>query len=136
MQFNSICPYQMLPLRTRVDLGAMTVMGTPHSPKFQHYWSLTITMFCVIFRLLVVGVITLCREADLSNKIITIRKEYLKSLHFKQIISTKNIYFKLRLFTKRLLFAILDNSVNYQSSYLWDFESDHCNYCKKRISLH
>ena len=44
----------MLPQWTRVDLGAMTMRGTSHSPKFQHFWSLTI----VIFRTIVSGRLT------------------------------------------------------------------------------
>ena len=39
-------------LRIRVDQGAM---GAPHSPKFQRYWNLTIRLFSVISRTLVVG---------------------------------------------------------------------------------
>ena len=34
--------------------------GTPHSAKLQHYWNLTIRLFGVIFRTLVVGVLPLC----------------------------------------------------------------------------
>ena len=37
--------------------------GTPHSPKLQHCWNLTIRLFNVISRTLVVGVLPLCREA-------------------------------------------------------------------------
>ena len=40
----------MLPLWDRVDLGAMPSKSTPHSPKLQHYWSLTIRLFSVISR--------------------------------------------------------------------------------------
>ena len=29
--------------------------GTPHSPKLQHYWNLTIRLFGVIFRILIGG---------------------------------------------------------------------------------
>ena len=32
-----IGPYQVLPLRTRVDLGVMAIKGTPPSPNLQHY---------------------------------------------------------------------------------------------------
>ena len=39
-------PYQLLPLKARVDLGAMAIKGNPHSPK--PYWNLTIRLFCVI----------------------------------------------------------------------------------------
>ena len=35
-------PDQVLPLQARVDLGAMVMWGTVHSPKLQHYWSLAI----------------------------------------------------------------------------------------------
>ena len=39
-------------------------MGTPHSPKLQHYWNVTIKLFSVIFRTLVGGgVLPLSREA-------------------------------------------------------------------------
>ena len=37
--------------------------GTLHSPKFHYYWSLTIKLFSVIFRPLVGGVSSLCRDA-------------------------------------------------------------------------
>ena len=43
----------MLPLRARVDLGAMAMRGTPHAPKLQHCWNLTIRLFSVISRTLV-----------------------------------------------------------------------------------
>ena len=45
----------MLLLRVRVD--------TPHSPKLQHYWSLTIRLFSVISRTIVGGILLLCRDA-------------------------------------------------------------------------
>ena len=38
-------------------------MGTPHSPKLQHYWSLTIRLLRVISRTLIGGVLLLCRDA-------------------------------------------------------------------------
>ncbi len=53
----------MLPPRARVDLGAMAIRGTLHSPKLQNYWNLTIRLFSVISRTLVGGVLPLCREA-------------------------------------------------------------------------
>ena len=37
--------------------------GTPHSPKPQYYWSPTIRLFSVISRILVRGVLPLCRDA-------------------------------------------------------------------------
>ena len=39
--------------------------GTPHSPKLQHYWNLTIRLFSVISRTLIEegGVLLLCRDA-------------------------------------------------------------------------
>ena len=37
--------------------------GTPHSPKLQQCWNLTIKLFSVIFRTLVGGGLPLCREA-------------------------------------------------------------------------
>ena len=40
----------MLPLRARVDLGALAVKGFPHSPKLQYCWNLTIRLFSVINR--------------------------------------------------------------------------------------
>ena len=47
-------------------------MGTLHSPKLQHYWSLTIRLFCIISRTLVdyrnvVGVF--CSPSWLGNRI-------------------------------------------------------------------
>ena len=54
--FNpQIGPYQVPPLRSMVDLGAMAIKGTPHSPKLQHHWKLTIRLFSVISRTLVGG---------------------------------------------------------------------------------
>ena len=38
-------------------------MGTPHSPKLQHYWNFTIRLFSVISRTLFGRVLPLCREA-------------------------------------------------------------------------
>ena len=38
--------------------------GTSHSPKFQHYSSFAIRLFCVIFKTLAVGVLLLCRVED------------------------------------------------------------------------
>ena len=57
-----IGPDQVLSLRTRVDLGAMAIKGTLHSPKLQHYWRLTIRLFSVICRTLVGGVLLFYRE--------------------------------------------------------------------------
>ena len=37
--------------------------GILHSPKFQHYWSLTIRLFSVIYRTLVGRILHLCRDA-------------------------------------------------------------------------
>ena len=37
----------MLPLQARVDLGVMAIHSPLHSPKLQHYWSLTIRLFNV-----------------------------------------------------------------------------------------
>ena len=45
----------MLPLRARVDLGAMAMKGYSASPKLQHCWNLTIRLFSVICRTLVSG---------------------------------------------------------------------------------
>ena len=45
--------YQVLPLRVRLNLGAMVMKGCPHSPKPQHHWNLTIRLFSVISRTLV-----------------------------------------------------------------------------------
>ena len=53
----------MLPLRARGDLGAMAMKGTPHSPKLQRHWDLTIRLFSVISWTLVDGVLPLCRGA-------------------------------------------------------------------------
>ena len=52
--FNPLIgPYQVLPFRARVDLGAMAMKGAPHSPKLQHHWNLTIRLFSVISRTLI-----------------------------------------------------------------------------------
>ena len=57
----------MLPHRAWVDMGAMAMKGAPYSPKLQHYLSLTIRLFSVISRTLIVcvggGVLTHCRGA-------------------------------------------------------------------------
>ena len=45
-----IRPYQVLPLRTRVDLGVMVKRGTSQSSKLQYDRSLTIRLFSVISR--------------------------------------------------------------------------------------
>ena len=58
-----IRPYQVLPFRARVDLRAMAMKGTRHSPNFQHYWNLTIRLFRVIFWTLVGRVLPHCWDA-------------------------------------------------------------------------
>ena len=57
-----IGPYQVLPLRARVDLKRWQWRGTPHSPKLLHCWNLTIRLFCIISRTLVWGVLPLCKK--------------------------------------------------------------------------
>ena len=52
----------MIPLRAWVNTGAMTVKSTSHSPKLQHYWSLTIRYFSVISRTMVRGVLPQCKD--------------------------------------------------------------------------
>ena len=37
--------------------------STPHSPKLQHYWNLTVSFFSVIYRTLIEGVLPFSREA-------------------------------------------------------------------------
>ena len=51
----------MLTFWAIVDLGTMALRGCPHSPKSQHHWDLTIRLFSVILRTLIVGVLPLCR---------------------------------------------------------------------------
>ena len=59
--FNpQIGPYQVLPHRARVNLGAMAMKGCSAFPKPQHYWNLTIRLFSVISRTLTVF-LPLCR---------------------------------------------------------------------------
>ena len=50
----------MLPLRARMSNGDEGVLK--HSPKLQHYWSLTIRLFSVISRTLIGGVLLLCKD--------------------------------------------------------------------------
>ena len=45
----------MLPLRARVDLGAMAIKGYSAFPKLQHLWNLTIRLISVIYRTFVGG---------------------------------------------------------------------------------
>ena len=52
----------MLPLRARVDLETEQWRGILHSPKLQHYWSLTIRLFSDINRTLVGVYYPLCRD--------------------------------------------------------------------------
>ena len=47
----------------RQPTGTREWRSTLHSQKLQHYWSLTIRMFSVISRKLVLGVLPLCRNA-------------------------------------------------------------------------
>ena len=43
--FNPLIrPFQVLPLRARVNLEAMAIKVTPHSPKLKYYWNLTIIL--------------------------------------------------------------------------------------------
>ena len=54
--FNPLIePYQVLPRRIRVDLGAMAMKRSSYSPKPQHYWNLTIRLFSVISMTLMEG---------------------------------------------------------------------------------
>ena len=43
-----IGPYQLLPFRARMDLGAMAMKRYSTCPESQYYWNLTIRMFSVI----------------------------------------------------------------------------------------
>ena len=43
----------MLPLRAKVNLGAIAIKGTSHSPNLMHYWSHTIKLFSGISKTLV-----------------------------------------------------------------------------------
>ena len=52
----------MLPLRARVDLGAMASKGYSVFLKLMHYWSLII-LFSVVFRTFVGGILPLCRDS-------------------------------------------------------------------------
>ena len=58
---REIGPYQMLPVKARVDLGAIARKSTLHSLKHQHYWSLTIRLFSVISRHSLEG-LPFCRD--------------------------------------------------------------------------
>ena len=59
-----IGPYQVLPLRVRVDVGAMAIKATPPPSKPQHQWNLTIRLFNVISRTRIRGgVLPFCRGA-------------------------------------------------------------------------
>ena len=66
-QFSSIRHIDrthVLPCQDRVNLKWWQWRGTPHSPKLQHYWNLTIRLSSVISRTLIgVGVLHLCRKA-------------------------------------------------------------------------
>ena len=56
--FNtSIGLYQVRPFRARVNMGAITMKGTPYFSKLQYYWILTIRLFNSISRTLVGGVV-------------------------------------------------------------------------------
>ena len=59
VQFDpEIGSYQVLPLQARAHLRAMAIKE--YSPKFQNYRSVTITLFRVISRTLVGGVLLFC----------------------------------------------------------------------------
>ena len=51
----------MLPLRAKVDLGAMAIKEYSDPTKIQHYWSLTIRLFIVSSRTHRWEVLLLCR---------------------------------------------------------------------------
>ena len=63
MSSSSIWPNQVLPLRIEWTWEQYLWRGTPHSPKLQDYWSLTIRWFSVISSTPVGGVLPLCRDA-------------------------------------------------------------------------
>ena len=62
-EYTTIIPYQMLPLRAVWTWERWQWRGALHTPKLQHYWSLAIRFFSVIFRILVGGVLPLFRDA-------------------------------------------------------------------------
>ena len=45
---EALRPYEVLPLRTWVDLGALAMKEYSTFPKLKNYWSLTIKLFSVI----------------------------------------------------------------------------------------
>ena len=52
--FNpEIGPYQVLPRRARMDLGAMVIKGYSAFPKLRQQWNLIIRLFSVISRTLI-----------------------------------------------------------------------------------
>ena len=51
----------MLPRRARADPEQWQLRGTPHSPKLQHYWNLTIRLFSVIQDTRWWSVLSFCR---------------------------------------------------------------------------
>ena len=55
--------HQVLLLQIRVVLGVIAMKGYSAFPKLQHYWSLTIGLFSVIYRTLVKKVLILYRNA-------------------------------------------------------------------------
>ena len=67
-QFSSIWPIDRALIRCYYSRPESTRewwqwRGTPHSPKLQHYWNLTVRLFRVISKKLVEGVLPLCWEA-------------------------------------------------------------------------
>ena len=52
----------MLPIRVSVGVGAMAIKWYSAFPKPHNYWSLNIRLFSIIFRTLVRGVFSLCRD--------------------------------------------------------------------------
>ena len=63
-------------------------MGTLHSPKLQHYWSLTIKLFCVLSRTFVRGVLLLWRDAVcwLGSKPIFVAASHQRGLDTRSVI--------------------------------------------------
>ena len=94
--FDSLIrPYQVLPLRPRMDLGAMAMRrysAFTKAPALENYWNLNIRLSNVIARRFIWGVFPFCRESVgvfscpsrlgkeiqwVCLKIVSIREEYI-----------------------------------------------------------
>ena len=80
--------YQVQPFWVRLDMGAMAIKFTPHSPKFQHYWSITIRLFNIISRTLDGGLPSAEKQSVYSTSSVDWTNRSLTDSKYRQLSRT------------------------------------------------